>query len=137
MRMGRVRWCIFVATLLASLLVVPRHAQAIRFGPDDSVEVRAHVYSQATVSTEYSQPYTQPPIDPGNLKQWRNSYNPELEVDFRKLTGWRSVFDELTGRLAIWGFYDGIYDFGPARYASNLLKTKNPGVDGVGVSPRL
>jgi hypothetical protein len=31
-------------------------------------------------------------------------------------------------RLAIWGFYDGIYDIGPERFAQNLLKTKNPGV---------
>jgi hypothetical protein len=123
------RWVVVGVAVIALVAAWPTRALAIRFGPDDSVEVRAHVYSQATVSTEYSQQYTQPPIDPGNLKQWRNFYNPELEVDFRKLTGWRSFFSDFSGRVAIWGFYDGIYDFGPARYASNLLKTKDPGVE--------
>jgi hypothetical protein len=117
------------AAVLAALLLAAPAAQAISFGQNDAVELRARVYSQATIATEYSQEYTQPPIDPGNLKQWRTFYNPELEIDFRKLTGWRGFLDELTGRLAIWGFYDGIYDFGPDRYRENLALTKNPGVD--------
>jgi hypothetical protein len=104
-------------------------AHAIRFGQNDAVELRGRIYSQFTVATEQSQIYTQPSIDPGNLKQWRNFYNPELEVDFRKLTGWRGFFDQLSGRLAIWGFYDGIYDFGPERYRQVLAKEKQPGVE--------
>jgi hypothetical protein len=112
---------------LALLAVSPWPAHAIRFGQNDAVELRGRFYSQVTLSTEYSQEYTQPPIDPGNLKQWRNFYNPELEIDFRKLTGWRSFFSDLSGRLAIWGFYDGIYDFGPERYRENLALTKNYG----------
>jgi len=114
---------------LALLAAMPSVASAIRFGQNDAVEIRGRFYSQVTVATEVSQEYTQPTIDPGNLKQWRNFYNPELEVDFRKLTGWRSFFSDLSGRLAIWGFYDGIYDYGPERYRQNLALAKNPGVD--------
>ncbi|MEW6268529.1 MAG: DUF1302 family protein [Thermodesulfobacteriota bacterium] len=114
---------------IAWLLLGPGVADAIKFGQNDAVELRGRFYSQVTLSTEYSQEYTQPPIDPGNLKQWRNFYNPELEVDFRRLTGWRGFFDDISGRLAIWGFYDGIYDFGPERYRENLAKTKNFGVE--------
>jgi hypothetical protein len=114
---------------LAWLAAAPSTALAIRFGQNDAVEIRGRFYSQVTVATEVSQEYTQPTIDPGNLKQWRNFYNPELEVDFRKLTGWRGFFSDLSGRLAIWGFYDGIYDYGPERYRQNLGLTKNPGVD--------
>jgi hypothetical protein len=125
--LGRAGWLAVIT--LATLAASPRSADAIRFGPDDSIEVRGRVYSQVTLSTEYSQEYTQPPIDPGNLKQWRNFYNPELELDFRKMTGWRSFFSDISARLAIWGFYDGIYDFGPERYRQNLNLTAKPGVD--------
>ena len=120
-----------LATIVVlATLVSARDARAIRFGQNDAVELRGHFYTQYTVATEQSQEYTQPSIDPGNMKQWRNFYNPELEVDFRKLTGWRGGFlDQLTGRLTIWGFYDGIYDFGPERYEQTLDLTKHPGVD--------
>ncbi|MFN8602374.1 MAG: DUF1302 family protein [Candidatus Binatia bacterium] len=114
---------------LALLVSSPRIASAIRFGQNDAVELRGHFYTQYTIATEQSQEYTQPEINPGDMKQWRNFYNPELEVDFRKLTGWRGFFTEVSGRLAIWGFYDGIYDVGPERYAQNLDLTKHPGVD--------
>ncbi len=115
---------------LTAFVALAHDAHAIRFGQNDAVELRGHFYTQYTVATEQSQEYTQPSIDPGNMKQWRNFYNPELEVDFRKLTGWRGGFlDQVTGRLTIWGFYDGIYDFGPERYEQNLDLTKHPGVD--------
>lgn len=127
---GRFRRCGGMAAIALALLVAsPRNASAIRFGQNDAVELRGHFYTQYTIATEQSQEYTQPDINPGDMKQWRNFYNPELEVDFRKLTGWRSFFTDLSGRLAIWGFYDGIYDVGPERYAQNLALTKNPGVD--------
>ena len=77
-----------LATIVVlATLVSARDARAIRFGQNDAVELRGHFYTQYTVATEQSQEYTQPSIDPGNMKQWRNFYNPELEVDFRKLTG--------------------------------------------------
>lgn len=117
------------AVVLAMLASSPRVASAIRFGQNDAVELRGHFYTQYTVATEESKSYTQPEINPGDMKQWRNFYNPELEVDFRKLTGWRSFLTDFSGRLAIWGFYDGIYDVGPERYAQNLDRTKNPGID--------
>jgi hypothetical protein len=99
-------------------------ASAFRFGPKDSLEFRGKVYTQYTVATEESQEYTQPEINPGDMKQWRTFYNPELDVDFRRLLGVKGILDEFEGRVAVWGFYDGIYDFGPERYAQNLARTK-------------
>jgi len=128
MREIRRRGTTLVVGLLA-LGALASQAHAIRFGQNDAVELRGRFYSQLTLATEQSQLYTQPPIDPGNMKQWRNFYNPELEVDFRKLTGWRGFFDQVSGRLAIWGFYDALYDVGPERYRQNLAKTKQPGVE--------
>src|SRR5262245_16010470 len=104
---GTLRRCGGMAVVvLAMLASSPRSASAIRFGQNDAVELRGHFYTQYTVATEYSKDYTLPEITPGNMKQWRNFYNPELEVDFRKLTGWRGFFTDFSGRLAIWGFYD-------------------------------
>lgn len=111
------------AAALAGLLVASP-AAAIRFGPKDSLELRGKVYTQYTVATERSEKFTQPQINPGDLKQWRTFYNPEFEVDFRRLLGVRKLLDELKGRVAIWGFYDGIYDFGPKRFRQNLARTK-------------
>lgn len=127
---GTLRRCGGMAmVVLAMLASSPRVASAVRFGQNDAVELRGRFYTQYTVATEESQLYTQPSINPGDMKQWRNFYNPELEVDFRKLTGWRSFLTDFSGRLAIWGFYDGIYDVGPERYAQNLDETKQPGVE--------
>jgi hypothetical protein len=99
-------------------------ALAITFGPKNAIEIRGKVYTQYTVATEESQEYTQPDINPGDMKQWRTFYNPELEVDFRSLIGAQGWVDELEGRAAVWGFYDAIYDLGPERYAQNLGRTK-------------
>src|SRR5262245_1391962 len=125
--MGSVwRWpgCV-CATALLLVTSMASPARAFKFGPKDTMELRGKVYTQYTVATEESQEYTQPDINPGDMKQWRTFYNPEFEVDFRRLTGISSYLDELQGRVAVWGFYDGIYDFGPERYRQNLGKTKN------------
>jgi hypothetical protein len=80
-RLVSARWLAAVA--LGSIVAAPSVALAIHFGQDDAVELRGHFYSQFTVATEPTQAYSQPPIDGGNMKQLRNFYNPELEVDFR------------------------------------------------------
>lgn len=99
-------------------------ALAFKFGPKNAIELRGKVYTQYTVATEESQEYTQPDINPGDMKQWRTFYNPELEVDFRSMIGAKGWLDEFEGRAAVWGFYDAIYDLGPERYAQNLGRTK-------------
>jgi hypothetical protein len=115
-----------LAVLVGALVMLwSGTASAFKFGPKDSFDIRGKVYTQFTVATEESQEYTQPEINPGDMKQWRTFYNPEFEVDFRRLLGVQTWVDELEGRAAVWGFYDGIYDFGPERYAQNLEKTRN------------
>jgi len=114
------------ALAVVMLLLWSGSALAFKFGPKDAMVVRGKVYTQYTVATEESQAYTLPEINPGDMKQWRTFYNPEFEVDFRRLVGLGSTYvDELQGRVAVWGFYDAIYDFGPERYAQNLGKTKD------------
>jgi len=122
---GVSRWsgCVFATALLFFAGTAPP-ARAFKFGPKDTLDLRGKVYTQYTVATEESQEYTQPDINPGDMKQWRTFYNPEFEVDLRRLAGLSSYIDELQGRVAVWGFYDGIYDFGPERYSQNLGKTK-------------
>jgi hypothetical protein len=85
--------------------------------------LRARVYSQGSIRTNDSQGNTEPPTQSGQLVQNRNFYNPELDA---KLTDYMSplkgtfldwlVPDELRGRVAGWGFYDGIYDYGSHQF---------------------
>lgn len=113
--------------MLAVMLLAP-HAAAIEFGPDDAFTLRGKVYSQFTVATEQTKSYSDgtgldkggaiPSRNAWDMTQWRNFMNPEFEVDFRKLAHpTKSWVDELEGRVALWGFYDGIYDFGPQRWS--------------------
>ena len=63
------------------------------------------------------------------MKRWRN-LQPELEVDFRKLTGWRGFFTEVSGRLATdLGLLRRHLRSAPKRYAQNLDLDEAPDVD--------
>ena len=82
-----------VLTVVVGMLVMlwSGTASALKFGPKDALDVRGKVYTQYTVATEESQEYTLPEINPGDMKQWRTFYNPEFEVDFRRLVGVRHL----------------------------------------------
>jgi len=49
------------------------------------------------------------------MMQNRFFFNPELDTKFTSFLphGW---LDDLSGRLALWGFYDGLYATGPEQY---------------------
>jgi hypothetical protein len=64
-----------------------------------------------------------PSTKAGQLIQHRNFFNPELEAKFTSYTSWmKGSFlsfmapDDFSGRLAAWGFYDGIYDYGTGQF---------------------
>jgi len=78
--------------------------------------LRLHLYSQLSMATEDSQKYvTSPEKFTGQMMQNRFFFNPELDTKFTSFLphGW---LDDLSGRLALWGFYDGLYDYGPEQY---------------------
>lgn len=132
---GIARGVLASALGFAALLGVTS-AWAIEFGPNDAFTIRGRFYSQYTIATEHSKKESNgTALDPagaipsrngGDMIQNRNFMNPEFEVDFRRLVrpikGW---LDEFEGRVALWGFYDGIYDYGPERWRQVLAQYRS------------
>lgn len=117
--------------VLLSGLVAARIASAIEFGPNDAFTIRGKFYAQYTIATEHSKKESNgtalnqagavPSRNGGDMIQQRNFMNPEFEVDFRRLVKpVKKWIDEFEGRVALWGFYDGIYDYGPERWSQVL-----------------
>jgi hypothetical protein len=115
---GRLILAASLATLVLAGLA-PRPANALYLDDDQNFILRLHAYSQLALATENSQKnVTSPEKFAGQMMQNRTFANPEFEAKFTSFlpAGW---FDDLSGRLALWGFYDGLYDYGPAQYAAS------------------
>ena len=114
----------WMGATLALVVLGASPAGAVFLDPDNGVELRFRGYAQLSVATQDSQDLvTDPPKFVGQMMQNRYFMNPELEFNFLKWldTDW---FDELSMRFAAWGFYDGIYDYGPAGYNERLAESK-------------
>lgn len=114
------RWRRVAVASLAVLLPTPS-ARAYYLDGARDFEIRARLYSEAAVATENSQPQTHPARAPFQLIEHRNFFNPEFEG---RLTRHQSLLDDLSFRMALWGFYDGLYDYGTSQYdrARNRIK---------------
>ncbi len=118
-------------TVVSSALLAARPAAGLEFGPNDAFTLRGRFYTQFSIATEHSKKESNgtslnpagavPSRNGGDLIQHRNFMNPEFEVDFRRLAKpVKKWLDEFEGRVALWGFYDGIYDYGPERWRTVL-----------------
>ncbi|MCX8070918.1 MAG: DUF1302 domain-containing protein [Candidatus Binatia bacterium] len=86
-------------------------------------QLRLRAYSRFSIRVQDSDSPpggdTVPVTKMGQMVEHRNFYNPEFEG---KLTpywpSWLAAFkpDDLSFRVAAWGFYDGIYDYGPKQF---------------------
>jgi len=108
---------------VAVIVGLAHQAAAIYLDEDQHVSLRARLYSQGTVRIDNSDAGTLPTTREGQLVQNRNFFNPELEAKLTSYTTWmHGTFldilapDDLSGRLAAWGFYDGIYDYGAGQF---------------------
>lgn len=108
-------------------LVVAGPAAAIYLDKDRDVALRARIYSQASIRIEDSNLDTVPVTKSGQLVQHRNFYNPELDARLTKYTKWMRgaglgwlAPDDFSFRVAAWGFYDGIYDYGSSQFGDRL-----------------
>jgi len=102
-------------TLMACLsLASARPCAAVFLDANGDFVFRARAYSEAAVAAEESEPQTRPARSPFQLIEHRNFFNPEFEG---KLTRYQPFgLDDLSFRAALWGFYDGIYDYGTGQY---------------------
>ena len=120
--------------------VVARSAAAIYLDDEQQISLRTRIYSQATLRTQDTSGDTTPPSAPGQLIQHRNFYNPELEAKLVSYLSWMKgsgmsflAPDSLDFRLAGWGFYDGLYDYGTQQFdqARKQLKARFSQADSV------
>ncbi len=107
--------------VLGAVLATPSLALYIDEG--QNFQLRLRTYSRLSIRVEDSDSPpggdTVPVTKMGQMVEHRNFYNPEFEG---KLTSfwpsWLEAFkpDDLSFRAAAWGFYDGIYDYGPRQF---------------------
>src|SRR5262252_8100520 len=116
MRGGLLAGCAVAAALVAS------SAEAFFLDTNRDFEFRARFYSEAAVAAENSEPQTKPARAPFQLIEHRNFFNPEFDAKLTRYQPFR--LDDLSFRLALWGFYDGIYEYGTSQYdrAAHSLK---------------
>lgn len=103
--------------LAALLVLLPALSHAIALdGGDGHVQLRARLYTEASIATEDSETQTRTPHAAGQLISHRTFFNPELDADLQDWLGTPFHLDTLRFRLALWGFFDGIYDYGTGQY---------------------
>ncbi|MFI5394738.1 MAG: DUF1302 family protein [Candidatus Binatia bacterium] len=121
--------------LLALLVTfgIARTAAAIYLDEDQQISLRARLYSQTAIRTEGSFGDTTPVVEAGRVVQQRNFFNPELDAKLASYTAWMKDMqgflpviapDSFDFRLAGWGFYDGIYDYGTQQFNRQLSRVK-------------
>lgn len=102
---------------VAALLVLAGASQASAVYLDDArnFTLRARAYTELSVAAESSEPQTEPARSPFQVISHRNFFNPEFEGKLHPYLQFLPI-DDLSFRLALWGFYDGIYDYGTSQY---------------------
>jgi hypothetical protein len=108
------RWHLPVA--VAATIVVGWCAPARAFFLDANrdFDFRARAYTEAAVAAESSEPQTKPARSPFQLIEDKYYFNPEFDA---RLTRYQPFsLDDFSFRLALQGFYDGIYDYGTSQY---------------------
>ncbi len=100
-----------------------RTAAAVYLDEAQDFSLRARLYSQFSLRAEDSQIGTDPTTKTGQLVQNRNYANPELDAKLTSHTSWMKgtaldwlAPDDFSFRIAGWGFYDGIYDYGADQF---------------------
>ena len=136
MKSSSSRWWVVLAIL--AWCGAARSAAALYLDDDQNINLRARIYSQATVRIEDSSVGTVPTTKAGQLVQHRNFFNPELEAKLVSYTKWMKgtwldgiAPDDLSMRVAGWGFYDGIYDYGSSQFndTARLINSTYPNLD--------
>jgi hypothetical protein len=130
---GRVLF--FAAIAVVVVVVGAPCARALYLDEAQNISFRARIYTQAGIRIENSSTDTIPSAAEGQLIQHRNFYNPELDAQLTPYLGflrggaldWLAP-DDFRFRLAAWGFYDGIYDYGSGQFnrSQRLVNSSYP-----------
>jgi uncharacterized protein DUF1302 len=96
------------------LVALAARADAVYLDVDRDFQFRMRAYNESAFATEESEPQTRPHRAPFQLIEHRNFINPELEGNLTRRLPFH--LDDFSFRLALWGFYDGIYEYGTSQY---------------------
>ena len=96
------------------LLAAGPRARALHLDAARDFELRARLYTEVAIAADSSEPQTKPRRVPFQLIEHRTFFNPELEGRLTRHVSF--ALDELSFRLALWGFYDGLYDYATSQY---------------------
>jgi len=107
------RWRLGVVGGLGLTLALASPGRAYFLDAGHKFDLRARAYSETDVAAETSEPQTVPSRVPFQVISHRNFFNPELDA---KLTSYQHWLDDWSFRLALWGFYDGVYDYATGQY---------------------
>src|SRR5207245_11668085 len=100
--------------------------------PAHNSELRARAYTEGVLAAEHSEPQTVPSRAGLQLISHRTFFSPELEG---KLAPYLPRgLDDVSFRLALWGFYDGIYDYGTGQYDQARQRLKPRFTEGLPVT---
>ena len=99
-------------------------AGAVFLDENRDFQIRARLYNEGAVAAESSEPQTKPSRVPFQLISNRTFFNPEFEAQLTRYQPF--TLDDWSFRLALWGFYDGIYEYGTSQYdrARNSIQGK-------------
>jgi len=139
-----------------AVLLAPFAARAIYLDEGQNWSFRLRAYSQAAIRLQNSrsiktfssttgqleESQTVPETKAGQLVQNRFFFNPELDIQITPYTSWMKEIawlkwlapDDFRGRVAGWGFYDGIYDYGSSQFkdsANRINSSFDPAVPAV------
>jgi hypothetical protein len=133
-RRSSVRAVRLAGAAVVGVLAIAQAAQAFYLDEDRNLSVRLRTYAQVAIATQNSYTETDPPKSFGQVMQNRYFANPEFDAKWAPYLP-QGYVDELTTRLALWGFYDGLYDYGPAQYADRLSQQRFHYEDGNTANP--
>jgi hypothetical protein len=100
---------------LVGAVGVPGSARAFYFDEQRNFSFRARLYTEVSIATQDNEPQTATRQKGGDVVSHRTFFNPEFDA---KLTPYASLLglDDLSFRCALWGFYDGVYDYLPGQW---------------------
>src|SRR5262249_46505511 len=105
-----------LAACMTAVLALPTRSLAFYLDADRNFSIRARAYDEAALAAEVSEPQTKPKRSPFQLIEDRHFFNPEFDANLTPHQPWPWELDNFSFRLALWGFYDGLYEYGTGQY---------------------
>ena len=101
---------------VVAVLVLASRAHAFYLDTNQDFDLRLRAYAETAVAAEVSEPQTKPKRSPFQVIENRYFMEPEFDAKLTQYQPWPWQLDDFSFRLALWGFYDGIYEYGTSQY---------------------